>query len=546
MGDLGRRVWAIAAAALLAASCSKVTSGTTPSENGGIPGVLRIVGIGSIDSLNPELSASASSTDIAQFWGAWLFTVNDRGDLEPDLATEIPTYENGGISRDGRTIVYHLRRGVRWQDGAPFDARDVIFTWHVVMNPANNVLTREGYDDITSMTAPDPYTVRVTLRTPYAPAIATFFGPSLQPFVILPQHLLAGLPDINHAAYNNKPIGTGPFEVVEYDPGTKVVLKPNPGYWRAAPHLSEVDFPLVGDPNTRVVMMRTGEADLYYDPGEAEVNQLADIPGVHVNSLTFNEFWYITYNETHPPLDDIRVRRAIAMAVDRDYIARVALQGHVSPAETDQPAFSWAFDPNAHEPPFDVAAAGRQLDAAGWTLGPGGIRTKNGKQLSLVLVSGSAWGDAHRFAPIFEAEMTKLGIGVTIKYFPTSVLEAAKGAGGIINSGRFDIAFSGWINGVDPDESTLWMCDQAPPAGWNQSFSCDPRIDAQERIALASYDRNVRRAAYWKIQKLLAQDLPAVIFYYSKRDDALRDGFEGYRPAPAVTEFWNTWQWEMR
>jgi len=205
MADLIRRIAAlgIAAAVMGVTACSKVETGTSPQAGGAIPGTVRIVGIGDIDSLDPELSASDSSIDIGQFWGAWFFLVNDKDQLEPDLATEIPTYANGGISRDGLTITYHLRRGVTWQDGAPFDARDVMFTWHAIMNPANNVLTREGYDDIVTMTAPDPYTVRVRLLKPYAPAVATFFGPSLQPMCILPQHLLGKLPDINHAAFNN-------------------------------------------------------------------------------------------------------------------------------------------------------------------------------------------------------------------------------------------------------------------------------------------------------------------------------------------------------
>lgn len=546
MGNLARRIGAFAmAAAITAAGCSKTESGTM-IQGAAKPDVVRIVGFGSNDSLVPELSASASSIDVGQFWAAWLFLVNEKGDLEPDLATEVPSYSNGGISRDGRTLVYHLRRGVTWQDGIRFDSRDVIFTWRAIMNPRNNVLTREGYDDIAAMTAPDPYTVRVTLKHAYAPAVATFFGPSLQPMCILPEHLLAQLPDINHAAYDNKPVGTGPFIVTDFEPGTKIVLKPNPHYWRGAPRLSEVDFLIVPDPNTRTVMMRTGEADLYYDPAGSQVEQLRAIPGVHVNDLTFNEYWYLTFNESHPPLDDIRVRRAIASTIDRDSLVRTIELGNATPSQTDQAPYSWAFNPAVREPLYDVSAANRLLDEAGWQRGPSGMRAKNGKPLSLVFVTSTGWEDARRFGPLFQRAMAQIGVEVTIKMFPTSVLEASQGAGGVLSNGTFDVSLDAWIAGVDPDDSTLWMCDQWPPAGWNRSRSCDRRLDEQERIALTSYDRATRRAAYWRIQELLAQDLPVVFFYFAQRNDALRIGLTGYRPAPAVTEFWNTWEWQMR
>jgi peptide/nickel transport system substrate-binding protein len=546
MGDLARRFGALAVAvAVTSAGCSKTESGTAP-PSAVKPGIVRIVGFGSNDSLVPELSASASAIDVAQFWGAWLFLVNEKGDLEPDLATEIPTYDNGGVSRDGKTITYHLRRGVTWHDGAPFDARDVIFTWHAVMNPRNNVLTREGYDDIATITAPDPYTVRVTLHHAYAPAVATFFGPSLQPMCILPAHILKDLPDINHAAYDNKPIGTGPFVVDTYEPGTKIVLKSNPRYWRGPPHLREVDFLVVPDPNTQEVMVRTGEADLYYDPPGSQVAELRAIPDVHVGAETFNEYWYLTFNESNPPLNDVRVRRAIASGIDRNGVVRSIMHGNATLAQTDQPPFSWAIDPSVREPKFDPAAANRLLDDAGWRMGPDGVRQMHGKRLSLVFVTSTGWEDARRFGVLFERWMAQIGVAVTIKLYPTSILEASQGAGGILNNGKFDLALDGWIAGVDPDDSTLWTCDQAPPAGWNHSHSCDPRIDAQERIALTHYDRATRRAAYWRIQRLLADDLPVVFLYYAQRNDAVRNGFIGYRPAPAVTEFWNTWEWQMQ
>jgi peptide/nickel transport system substrate-binding protein len=545
MGDLGKRVGAFAAAAALAvAGCSKTESDLSFHPSG-VQGVLRIVGVGSIDSLVPELSGNQGSSDIGMFWAAWLYRVDDKGNLFPELATDIPTTANGGISRDGLTIVYHLRRGVRWQDGAPFSARDVIFTWRAIMSPRNNVITRVGYDQIEAMTAPDPYTVNVRLKARYAPAVATYFGPSLVPMCVLPAHILAGLPDINRAPYDSKPIGTGPFVIDRYESGNRVVLKPNAGYWRGAPKLREVDFLVVPDANTRVLMMKAGQADLYYQPADNLVAELRTIPGVRVLDEPFNEFWYIAFNERHPPLDDVRVRRALSMGVDRNYVIRAIANGIGTPANGDQPPFSWAFDPNARAPQYDPARAAALLDEAGWRLGGDGYRYKNGRQLSLVYVTSSGYLEGKRYGPLFQAQMKRIGVDISVKLFPTSVLFAAKEAGGIMNNGKYDIAWTGWIGGVDPDDATLWTCDQQPPSGYNQSFSCDPRIDAQERIALTSYDIGVRRAAYWRIQELIDEDVPGDFLFWTRANDAFRVELKGYRPAPTVTELWNPWQWEI-
>jgi peptide/nickel transport system substrate-binding protein len=530
---------------LTTTACTKTTSTTAPPA--AATGVLRIVGAGSMDSLVPELSSIASAVDVGMLWGAWLFRVNARGDLEPELATEIPSPSNGGISRDGRTITYHLRTGVTWHDGAPFDARDVIFSWRAIMNLNNNIISRSGWEDIAGMDAPDPHTVVVHLKQAYAPALAAYFGPGPAPMSILPAHLLAKLHDINHAAYNIKPIGTGPFIIKSFDPSSGVVLTANPNYWRGAPRLREIDYLIVPDANTRAVMMKTGEADLYYDPPSSLQQDLSAIAGVHVLNTTFSEYWYLEFNtmRAHAPLDDARVRRAITMGVDRDYIVRTVMRGAAVPADGDQLPGTWAYDPNVHTASYNPKGAGELLDATGWRLGADGVRHKDGKALALVFVYSSGRGDSVRLAPVFQSMMKKIGVEIELKSYPTSLLEAAKQAGGILKSGNFDIAHDGWIGGVDPDDETMWACDQIPPAGYNTRFYCDARIDAQERIGMTNFDRRTRAVAYSRINALLAEDAPLVFLYWTKRLDAVRDTLHGYMPAPAVTEFWNAWEWSI-
>ncbi len=527
----------LAALAIAWTGCSRVevSRGTV----GGAHGILRIA-TGQFDNLNTVLSGGGASTYLSYLWGAYLFVADDQSRLHPELATVVPTIENGGISGDGLTITYHLRRGVRWHDGAPFDARDVVFTWRAIMSPKNNVVTRLGYDKVASMTIVDPFTLRVRLKEAFAPAVATLFGPGEVPMPILPQHLLGALPDINHATYNNKPVGTGPFVIQRYDPSSGVTLVANQSYWRGTPRLRGIEYMIIPDANTTMVMLRSNELDVAYVRGEHAV-ELSKTPGIQIVREAAAEDMYLSLNVTHSPLDDVRVRRAIAMAVDRKFFVQAFQYGTGSVAETDQPPFLSYADPSVHAPPYDQAQARRMLDEAGWHTDQSGYRSKKGQPLALTFVYISAREPDTKFAPLFQNAMKNIGVALTVRAYPYNLFYAQKAQGGILEAGKYDIAVTGWVLGSDPDDSTLWMCDQRPPQGYNTAFLCDPRIDAAERVALTTYDFSGRRSAYWKIQELLAQDVPVVFLSWVDTTYAIRDSVSDFRPGETM---WASWNWQ--
>lgn len=544
-GRLGRAnaTAALLAVVALAWGCGHVSvskPGEQLSRTQSTSGILRISG-DRVDNLNPVLSGGGTSTYLSYLWGAWLFVAGNDNQLEPELATVIPTVANGGVSKDGLQITYHLRHGVRWQDGYPFDARDVIFTWHVIMNPRNDVVTRLGYEKIAAMTALDPYTLRVRLKEPYSPAVASLFGPGEVPMCILPGHSFQGGVDINQAPFNAKPIGTGPFAIDRYEPSTGVSLKANPTYWRGKPKLAAVRYLFIPDPNTVQVMMRTGELDVAL-LNSLHSNELAGESHIKIIQAPANEFWFLSFNQQHPPFDDVAVRRAIAMAVDRRAFLLDILRDKGAVAESDQPTFLWSYDPHVRAPAYDVTGAEKLLDARGWRRQPDGTRSKNGRRLALTFVYVRGSSDPLHYAPVFQNAMRRIGVDVEIKPYPYSLFYAQKSSGGILNGGKYDIAYTGWVGGVDPDDATLWMCDQFPPNGYNSSFLCDRRIDAAERIALRSYDQSVRRKAYWKIQELLASDVPVVFLVWS---DTIYGIPKGLRDFHATTNFTHSWEWQL-
>ncbi|MBV8688596.1 MAG: peptide ABC transporter substrate-binding protein [Candidatus Eremiobacteraeota bacterium] len=537
----------LVACVVLAVGCTRLENSVRGARNSWtIPGTLRIAQRQDPDNLNPMLGTETVDIDLAMFWGAYLFRVNDRNELVPELATVVPTQANGGISRDGRTITYHLRRGVRWHDGAPFTAQDVVFSWRAVLNPRNFALTHFGYDVISDITQVNANTLIVHLKRPFAPFVTAFFAQGAgQAMCILPAHALKKFRDINRVAYNARPIGTGPFIVASYEPGSRVLLVANDRYWRGPPRLKRIEFRIVGNDNTMAALMQSHQLDFFYRAPEAMAAILRNIPGTRVVQTTLTRFYDIGFNALKPELHDIRVRQALAYATDRKALIEKIAHGIALPAHTLEPQLSWAFDSNAKQYDYDPKRAQTLLDEAGWKVAANGTRIKNGLPLGFELVSFTGSATVNAIEELLQAQWRQIGADVSIKNYPSGQLYATLGAGGIEQSGKFDAIIENWTDAVDPDDSILFACGMAPPAGWNVYHYCNPRVDALERIALRNYDRAVRRKAYVSIQEALNRELPFYVLWYQEQFDVVNSDLMNYRPAHAVTPFWNTWEWSI-
>ena len=539
-------VAAVALACAALAGCSRVGGSGKASGNPWTRhGVVRIASLNEPDSLNPLVGNYQIDSDLAQLWGGLLFNWSDANAFVPELATVVPTLANGGISRDGKTIVYHLRPGVRWQDGAPFGADDVIFTWHAILNKKNNIPSTVGYDVVTAIDKRDEHTIAVHLRYPSAPFVATFFAPSSNPYTVLPAHLLAHDESINQVPFNSHPVGTGPFIVDRWQRGNKIVFRANPHYWRGPPKLAQITYSPVPDENTVITLLRTHEADLEYYGAAKNYDQFVRIPGTRTILTPFTQFGQIALNTRTAALSDVRVRRALWYALDTRRLIRDVSLGVNVTGYTDQPDFSWAYNPHVAHYGFDPGRARALLDAAGWKTGADGIRSRGNHRLSLVLAfpSGQAVGSAA--GVVLQRAYRDVGVEVQLKTYVTSLFFATYGAGGILQSGKFDLGFFSWLNGTDPDDSVNWMCDQFPPAGQNIYHFCDPALDRQERIALASNDRATRKRAYDEIQRILSDNVPAIITWYVRRISIYNTDLRNYRPAHAVSSFWNCYEWQI-
>jgi peptide/nickel transport system substrate-binding protein len=547
-----RRRFAVTIGLLVA--CALTTSACTRTVSGGFttegrrhpwthPGTLRIATSLSPNTLNPILSTQQIEAFVDALMMDPLVATDEKGRDVPVLAAVVPTLENGGISRDGLTITYRLRKNVRWQDGAPFTSRDVAFTYRAIMNPATAVGTRHGYDVIARVETPDPYTAVFRLKRPFAPAVNTFFASSDAPYEILPAHLLEKYHDLNRVPFNEKPVGTGPFKVVRWSRGDRIDFVANDDYFLGKPKLRRIELHLVPDENTIVSQLRAHEVDWFAFASPRAYPQLSAIPSVAVHLVPMNANDAIMLNTKHPPLDDPGVRRAIGYAIDKRLLVKQATFGTQQAATEDLPPFMWAHDPSAGTSAHLPAEASRLLDAAGWRRGADGVRTKGGRRFSIGLAFRSDSITDRNRSVLIASMLHEAGMETELKGYTTSLLYGPPGSG-ILADGKYDAGLQTWYAGSDPDDSTQLTCDQTSPRGFNWSRYCDPAMDAAQRAALSHYDRPTRKRAYSTIEKLLARDAPFVYLWWIRQIEATDTDLKGFRPN-GIVESWNAYQWSI-
>lgn len=535
-------------AALCLNGCSKVSTQTgseRAARAGPIPGVLRYAEIAEPDNLSTLLSTQLVTVDISYLIFSYFFNVDDHDNLIPEIALHVPTLKNGGISADGRTITYHLRHGVKWQDGAPLTSRDIVFTYKAIMNSRNNVQVQTGYDQIQSVDAPDDFTVVVHMRTVFAPIVAYFMCVQ-GGFSILPAHLLSQYPDLNQVAWNSAPVGSGPFKFVEWVHGDHITLEANPLYWRGPPRLKKIIYRILPDTNTIVTQLQTHEIDAWFRADPPKIHELSAIPGYSVHVSPENLFGHVDFNVKDPILADVVVRRAIESAINRPQIVADATDGVYQLSDTDQSVFSWANDHHPAFYPYDPAKAAALLDQDGWKAGPDGIRVKNGRRLSFQLSYVGGQSIAEKLAALIQQSERAIGVDISQKGYPANLFFASKQSGGILNGGKYQLAYYGWGSGVDPDNSSLYRCNQFPPKGQNSLFWCDPALEAAELDALSHMDEARRIKDYEVISTELGTQAPTVFLFAESRVDIVPKEFSGFKASPAESAHWNAYQWEMR
>jgi peptide/nickel transport system substrate-binding protein len=512
--DLKRLLAIAIGLGVLAAGCTKVGGGGQGGRANSftVPHVLRFTTTGDINTINPHLGQFTPIGMMGSLAMAWLIKWDQHNEPVPELATVVPTKANGGVSKDGLTITYHLRKGVKWSDGAPFSADDVAFSISAVLNPANNEVGRSGWDQIAKVDEPDKYTVVIHLRKPYSPFVETFFSTAGANPCILPKHILGGLPNINNAPYNSKPVGIGPFKFDRWDRAQRVVLVANPLYFRGRPKLDKIIFEIIPDRNTALAQLEAKEIDMWYQvPGAffVKTKDLSAYSYLRTPSYYFN---HIDFNVSRPKVADPVVRQAIRLATDRATIREKIGRGVGILQEEPAPNVAPYYDPTIKMVPFDIAQANALLDKAGWVRGPDGIRSKNGVKLNLDLATASGAADTDNQIELLRSWWQQIGVSLSIRHYPTQLLFAPLEQGGIVYSkDKWDVVLFAWGVGAVGDFSSLYSCRLMPPAGQNDIRWCNKTAQAAMDKLYADYEQPARNQDDSIVMHQLIADAPTIV-----------------------------------
>lgn len=494
-----------------------------------IPHVLRYATAEDIVGLNPHLNQQITLQLMSSNTMAWLIRYNKRDEPVPELATAVPTRANGGISADGTTITYHLRRDAKWSDGAPFSADDVRFSVETVLNPANNEATHVGFDLIGKLDTPDPYTVVFHLKRPYSGFYVNFFSDAGGNPCILPKHILGAEKTINDVPYNALPVGIGPFKYASWKRADSVELVPDPLYFGRKPKLSKVIFKIIPDRNTVLTQLATHELDLWAPMPQAYYDRARALPGVKTIRQFSYAFNHLDFETEHGALRDVNVRRALRMATDRRSILD-KIHHHVGILQETPFAPGNRLHADAPLVPFDLAAANRLLDRAGWVRGSDGVRAKGGQRLDFVLAAASGIQDTDQIIEQIRATWQAVGVALETKHYPSPLYFAPAATGGIVLGGRFDVTLFAWFTSPNGDLTNLYGCKRFPPVGQNDVRYCDADVDAAMKRQLTTYDDARQRVESRFIQTRLARDVP--MFVIDAREDVygFNDDLRGFRP----------------
>jgi peptide/nickel transport system substrate-binding protein len=465
------------------------------------PNTLIVLELADATTLNPLFSSNYYSAVYESLIFDGLVNIGSDYQPIPDLAT------SWTATPDGLHWTVELRRGVRWSDGTPFDARDVTWTYAAMLSPDTGFPYRGQFAYIRSVRADGAYRVRFDLAQPNALFVLEALNAP-----ILPRHILGGIAFKGQQAstFGEHPVGTGPYALREWRHDEQLTLTRNPHFWAGPAAIATVAFRVVLDDQARTDAMQRGEADVDDGMGASAFQILkeghAKLQLLHVPDL-YSEFVYVNF--ARPGLEDVRVRRAMMYGWDRVREIAGLTHNDADPALGIIPvALRYWYDPHVRVYPYDPARARASLDAAGYRAGADGVRRRGKVRLEYTLSfpgNGQA-SFALQIATVFQADMRAIGIAIDLQQIDYATFLTQT------QNEQFDLAISGWGGTPDPDQETLLASDQFPPAGNNLMHYHSPRMDRDLRVGLATIDPAKRKPYYDDMQRLIAEDVP--VLYY--------------------------------
>ena len=547
-----RSFWYVAIGAFMMLTMLLSACGPSAGGGGGGGGNTPVKGGTLVDGLFEEPDTLMSGVTSETFavmvdhalW-APLFYIDDHGNINADLATQVPSTQNHGISADGKTITIHLHPA-KWTDGSPLTADDVVFTLQLEMNPAYGTKSALDTGNIASVTASDPSTVVITLKKVEPPFLALgLIDPGN--FNPMPKAVYGSMAPADVAKVFTPMVTSGPFMFksdADHVKGDHITLYRNPNYFRAAaglPYLDQVTFKIITNTNTILTALQSGTIQTSWFLSINDLAAYRAIPGYTQTQDTVAVTWEsLFFNESNPILADPVIRQVIAGSINFNDVLAI-LKG--TGKQTCDDAVG-TFGHDAQLIPcykaIDATTAGNMLTQDGWTMGSDNLRHKGGKTLSLRYTTTANNARRVQTQEIIKQNLTPLGFKIDLinqdasTYFGKTLYDYS----------AYDMAEFASAGPPDPNDNFNFECNQftSVPGGFNVSHYCNSAVDAQYQIELTNPDQNARKAAFTAIHTQIIQDLPVVYMYAYPSIAVYKNTVHNYHTA-ATGETWNIMDW---
>ncbi len=458
-------------------------------------------------TLDPRFATDATASQVGDLLFDGLTRLDEQSRRQPQLAASWD-------APDAQTYVFHLNAGFSFANGQPVTAADVKATYDAVRDPQARSPKQQALEPIEAIEVIDPLTVRFRLRHPFAPFLAE------SGLGILPAQQIATAP----TRPLELPSGSGPFRLREFIPDEKVVLARNSTYPLGGPRLAGVVFTVVPDAVSRLLELRRGTLDLVQNSIEPDsLDWLRKQPQLTVVTSAGTTFQYLGINLRAPPLSDVRVRRAIAHAIDRDAIVNTILKGLAMPATGLLPPTHWAYSANVPAYAYNPKRAKALLDQAGYQ-DPDG----DGPALRFRLSYKTTTVELRRrIAEVLQEQLAQVGVGIDVRNYEWATFYND------IKRGDFQLYSLAWVGIEDPDIYYLTChSSQAPPQGSNRGAFHEETIDQLTEAARRTLDPDERRRLYAEVQHRLGQLLPVIPLWWTTNVAAMNRRLNGYEIRP--------------
>jgi peptide/nickel transport system substrate-binding protein len=438
-------------------------------------------------NLDPRIGKDAQSERIDELIFDSLVRKDEHYNLLPGVADrwEIP---------DAQTYIFHLHHGVRFHDGRPLTARDVKWTLDTMRDGSLATVKGAAYKLVDKVETPDDFTLKLHLTEPYAPLLWNLTGGA---FGVVPYG--------SDKNFNRMPVGSGPFRFVKMSPDSEVELARNNEYWGEHARVERLRFKIVPDTTTRALELRKGSADIAVTSLTADiVNALKSDRGLEIQQQPGSSLQYLAFNLRDPVLKDVRVRHALAYAIDRKPVLHYLFGDQVRLADSILPPEHWAYNGDVAHYAYDPARANAVLDEAGYRRGSDGLRFH-------IVMKTSTDETTRLLAAVLQQQLRQVGIALDIRSFEFATFFSD------VMKGQFQCYSLRWVgySNQDPDIfEDAFHSASFPPKRDNRGYYSNPEVDRLIDEARRTTSQQQRKQLYAQVQKILADDLPYINLWY--------------------------------